>query len=81
MPGKLVEDPSLRKGEKTLPNLLVDARRCSSMRPFRARISPANYSATMREATSCAGRVTLWDLAAARALCAALFDPLTPRLL
>ena len=62
------ENPSLRTGEKTLPDLLVDV---LNVRFFRARISPAS-SATIREATSsCAGRVTLfWALAALRALCA-----------
>jgi hypothetical protein len=51
-----------------------------SMRSFRARISLAS-SATMPEATSCAGRLTLWDLAALSALCATLSDPFTPRFL
>src|SRR5215211_3420591 len=42
-----------------------------SRRSLRPRTSPAS-SATMREATSCAGRVTLWALAAPKALFATL---------
>src|SRR5215218_573589 len=42
-----------------------------SMRSLRARTSSAS-SATIAAATSCARRVTLWVLAAARAFCATL---------
>jgi hypothetical protein len=71
------EDWCLRAGEKALPELLVDA---LDARSLRERISPAS-SATMREARSSAGRVTLWDLAAVSALCATILNPLTRRFL
>jgi hypothetical protein len=52
-----------------------------SMRSLRVSTSAAS-SATMREATSsCAGRVTLWDVAAPSAFLATLSDPLTERFL
>jgi hypothetical protein len=76
MPGRLVRIRASGRAKKRFSSSLS----MLSMRSFSARISAAS-SATMPEATSCAGRVTLWDLAALSALCATLLDPLTPRVL
>jgi hypothetical protein len=68
------EDPSLGTGEKTLPKLLVEG--------ADALLEAEDVFGELGKieaATSCAGRVTLWALAAARAFCATLLDPLTPR--
>jgi hypothetical protein len=49
------ENPSLGPGEKTLPYLLIDALNAL----LKAEETSLASSATIREATSCAGRVTL----------------------
>jgi hypothetical protein len=76
MPGKLMRTRgSGRAKERCLSS--------SSMlwrRSFRPRMSSAS-SATIAAATTCAGRVTFWDLAAPSALCATLLDHLRPRFL
>jgi hypothetical protein len=76
MPGRLARIRASGRAKKRFCSSLS----MLSMRSLRARISPAS-SATMREASSSAGRATLWDLAALSALCATLVDPLTPRFL
>jgi hypothetical protein len=74
MPGRLLRIRASGRAKKRFCN----SSSMLAIRSLRTRISPAS-SATMREATFCAGRVTLWDLAALSALCATFVDPFTPR--
>jgi hypothetical protein len=71
------EDPSLGTGEKTLLELLVDA--------LDALLKGEDLCSELCNDTRgyllCRWGDTLWALAAARALCATLLDPLTPRFL
>ena len=71
------KNPSLRTGEKTLSDLLIDALDWL----LEGEHLRGKLCNSMREATSCAGRVTLCDLPAPSALCATFADPLTPRFL
>jgi hypothetical protein len=74
---KANEDWRLRASEKTLPELLVEDIDAILEREHLF----GELKATMRAATSWAGRVTLWALAAVRALAAMPSAPWTPRLL
>ena len=69
------EDRCFRAGEKTPLQFLVDALDAV----LEGEDLCGELCATMREASSCAGRATLWDPAALSALCATLLDPLTRR--
>ena len=68
MPGRLVRIRASGRAKKRSPI----SSSMLSMRSLRPRTSSAS-SATMREATSCAGRLTLWVPAALSALCATLW--------
>ena len=74
---KTKEDGRLRAGEKTLPELLIEGVDAI----LEGEHLFGELKATTRAATSWAGSVTLWALAAVRALPAMPSAPWTPRFL